>query len=171
MSVTTVIGDYEKFIADLKQKLEDEGIEISHYPIDHVCYRVATPEEYRITQAALRSFSSELAVTVHNGREFSIFRLVQPLVAVDFNIPLIELPSPAEGKPYATGLEHMEVVIGEEFREFWETNRERLTLDSDMEAANATARVTFADGRTVKFHAIPLDEAVRLQGDTFRAIE
>lgn len=170
MDIKTVIGDYEAFLMSLVRKTNNHGIEIRDYPMDHLCYRVATVGEYQKAKSDLMAFSSEVAITVHNGREFSIFKLAQPLVVEDYRVPLVELPSPAEDKPYTTGLEHAEVVVGTSFQEFCKANESHLLFDNDMQAMNATARIAFEDGSTIKFHAIPLDEAVRLQGNSFKSI-
>lgn len=170
MDIASVIGNYKEFTKSLIDKAKAAGIEITDYSIDHICYRVATIGEYQNMKVALKSLSVELATTIHNGREFSIFKLKQPLTVQGVNIPLVELPSPAKSQSYTTGLEHIEVVIDAGFHEFCTKNREKLVLDENMNTVNSTARITFEDGATVKFHAISLDKAVHLQGGTFEIL-
>jgi predicted metalloenzyme YecM len=170
MDIKQVIGDYELFVKDLLANQSEAGIDTSGCQLDHLCYRVSSMDEYNDAKAKLKPLSSTLATTIHNGREFSIFKLKQPLIVGNQQISLIELPTPASDKPYATGLEHAEVVITEGFKEFCELHKDTFTHQPDMGSANATAILTFADKTTIKFHPISLAEAIVLQGDRFEPV-
>ena len=150
--------------------LENLFVEIEHkvpgftagtFPIDHICYRVETEARYAELKAALAKEHSLLAETEVGGRPIATFRLSQPFVFREENIPLLELPMPKTGKFYAEGYEHIEMVIDVDFRTFM---RRFPTLEFDTKAinkqVNPEVRVRFASG-TVKFHHQSLAEVIR----------
>lgn len=169
MSIESVIGDYTAFVETLTTNLKRIGIE-TDYDIDHLCYRVTSRGNYEGLRDKLLSFSSGVASTEHNGREFSIFKLKEPLLAGEHTIPLIELPSPADNNPFSEGLEHLEMVISKDFESFCDQHKESLSGKADNRSINPTVYITFKDSGTVKFHPVPLDEVVKLQGDAFTIV-
>lgn len=166
----SVIGDYDKFTQTLLQSALNIGMFISRYELDHICYRTERADEYIKMRAKLMPFCAEVATTRHNRREFSIFKLTQPLFVGDLTIPLVELPAPALGKSYASGLEHIEVVIRHGFEDFCDQHKALFTHQPDMDTVNPTASITFPNKATIKFHPVALDEAVTLQGNKFEVI-
>lgn len=171
METQQILGDYKLFVRTLLTNLSLADIGVDGYQFDHLCYRVASAGEYHAIRAKLMPLSSELATTIHNGREFSIFKLKQPLMIDGHSIPLIELPMPAADKPYATGIEHAEVVVLPGFEEFCEVHKSQFTKQPNLDSIYATASITFANGATVKFHALSLAQTVVLQGGEYEPID
>lgn len=168
--IETVIGDYEGFVRGLIREALSKGLRLDGYEIDHLGFRVDTVEEYEVIRDRLTPLSSELATTVHNGREFSIFKLKEPLIVDHYEIPVVELPTPSPNKAFPRGLEHAEMVIAPNFKEFCDVNSDRLQFDADMTPPNATAYIVTPGDKKLKFHAITLYEAVGLQGGSFRPL-
>eukprot|EP01132_Coremiostelium_polycephalum_P002089 gene2089-2576_t len=192
-SLKTIIGDYDLFLTILFRHLKEKGFNITtKYQSDHICYRVSSSEIYHEKKEKLLSVSTLLAETIVNGRPICTFKLNEPIqfkhVENDGNevvreIPLIELPFPKPSKPQLDGLEHMEVVIDQDFQSFMDQhpgNTWVLTaLDKPL---NADVEVEFelthqdkldighpeskmSDRRTfsVKFHHQSLEKVVEIE--------
>lgn len=105
-----IITDPVDFLEKLFYMLEDIGLDVEKYPLDHLCYRVETMNEYREKKMALEAFGTLLIESMVNGRLISTFKLTEPIVFKNRKIDLIELPSPKSGHKYKSGLEHVEFV-------------------------------------------------------------
>ena len=169
MDITQVIGDSEAVFAPLLAHLSDCGLSIHGLPVDHVAYRVETTDRYVSMHAALLRFSNGLSVTRHGGRQISTFRLSTPIHLAGIPVPLVELPAPKVGSPYPEGLEHIEVVVADNFVGFVQAHASIWTgIDLDDEF-NPTAHIT-TGGLTAKFHPRPLDDVIALQGGYFTVV-
>ena len=110
LSLKDIITDPNEFLEKLFFMLEDIGLDVEKYPLDHICYRVESMDEYREKKKALESFGTLLIESMVNGRLISTFKLSEPIVFKNRKIELIELPSPKPGHKYKSGLEHVEFV-------------------------------------------------------------
>lgn len=129
-----VIDNGEQFLKELQiqvpiflnlvvNKLKDQyGIDCSSLKADHVCWRTETLEEYTALVKCLQEESSKknfdlLIESEIGGRPIATFGLVSssPNNAIQYGadhvIDVIEIPSPKDGSPYKSGLEHVEFVI------------------------------------------------------------
>ncbi len=172
--IAEAIGDYTKFVRVALQSMRVAGIEEKDYrgcPIDHLCYRTVTSDEYQVMQCSLRSFSKTLTVTSHNGRDFTIFCLRRPLRVGTYKIWVIELPSPKRQPDYPSGLEHLEMVVPlDRFFDFAQKYAGVWLDDDSIKSINPT--VVFRSGPvTVRFHTSPLDELVVLEGHQFLPVQ
>lgn len=131
-------------------------------PIDHICYRVVSVEDYERAKATLLQDHELLAETLINGRPIATFKLREPLLYGQRQIPLLELPSPKVGSPYPEGYEHAEFVIGRSPAE-WITAYPALSWDTKgiQKSVNADARLLLPGGISVKYHEYPLDYVIR----------
>ncbi|KAJ3101932.1 hypothetical protein HDU97_000973 [Phlyctochytrium planicorne] len=114
------------------------------YPLDHICFRTSTPQEYLHRQQELQSLPGciKLTETSIGGRPISTYRLPEEwsiIVECPYTfgsgtgwsgkgrfgmaneadegarvIRILELPSPKQGREYASGWEHVEFSIGVE---------------------------------------------------------
>ena len=75
-----IITDPVEFLEKLFYMLEDIGLDVEKYPLDHICYRVETMDEYREKKIALESFGTLLIESMVNGRLISTFKLLNLLV-------------------------------------------------------------------------------------------
>lgn len=105
-----VITDPQVFLSDLFSKIDDIDLDVSRYELDHICYRVASMEEYSAKKAELLNFGTLLIESMVNGRLISTFKFHEPIEFRERKIFLIELPSPKPGHSYKSGLEHVEFV-------------------------------------------------------------
>lgn len=109
-TLADIITDPLVFLDDLFSKLDDIGLEVDRYELDHLCYRVQTVDEYKIKKEELMPFGQLLVESMVNGRLISIFKLNEPIIYKNRKIYLLELPSPKAKHSYKSGLEHVEFV-------------------------------------------------------------
>jgi predicted metalloenzyme YecM len=108
-----VIGDYELFLDKIFFMIDDIELDVFNLELDHLCYRVATVEEYELKKNELTDLGDLLIESMVNGRLISTYKLQNPILYRNREIHLVELPSPKESHSYSTGLEHIEFVTKE----------------------------------------------------------
>lgn len=166
--IKDILGDYRAFFADLKARLAAVGIEIRGRRLSHLAFRTATRAEYLDVRERLRPLCSGEVENVWNGRPIGKLLLARPLeVAAGFFVPLIELIPPEHRQPFPMGLEHLGVVIGEDFDAFCEQHHAVLTGWQDQGPYCQPAYVTFGNGRSVKFYRHSLKDVVEMEGRPF----
>ena len=140
------------FLDELMTALTTDGIDVSTYELDHLCYRVATPERYQELRDQLPQYGELLTDNPVNGRPIATFRLTDPLRYRNRLIHYLELPAPKPGSPYAEGWEHVEFVIDEPLAAFAE-HYPHVDFDRSGMAKprNADLRRRYPCG-SVKFH-------------------
>ena len=195
MTIASVIGDPISFLDRAFARALALGIDIDDFDqIDHMCYRTSSIEEYK---SLLRTLTCTAAATADNNSSSSAlgFILVEsmiggrPIAIVElysaicykgkYRIKHIEVPSPKAGSPYESGLEHLEVVLGEPGKRDPIDSREallafaqqaqarnpllRLGLKAIDKHVNADVSLDLDDRTTIKFHICPIEEVVRLE--------
>lgn len=111
-TLAMIIGDHKRFIDVLLSKVQPV-IDVSKFEMDHICYRCESEEEYkRVCGALCSSFGDMLTVSNINGRPIATIRLHSPICHAGFEVTCVEVPCPKPGRPYKSGLEHAEFVVG-----------------------------------------------------------
>ncbi|MEK2644957.1 VOC family protein [Bdellovibrio sp. BCCA] len=162
MPIQNVIGDYTAFLDRIFANIQNAGIDVASFEMDHACYRVSTLEQYEIKKAALLTFGDLLTEADVNGRPIATFKLHHALKYKNRELFLIELPAPKKGKDVPEGLEHVEFVVGDLISALmkkhpdlvWNTSGLQKTLNPELE-------LKFDDGLAVKFHPESLSEVIR----------
>src|SRR4026209_3189 len=104
------------------------GIDIAPYPLSHLAVRVADWDLYVHQRTLLERHAKANTENVWSGRPISLIVLAEPLEVLDGTpVSLIELIPPVHQRVYRMGLEHLGVVVGEEFDEFSRAHRPALT--------------------------------------------
>ncbi len=115
------VPSFVKAIA-AKLKTSEYDIDVSNLQADHVCYRTESMKQYSELVEALQSVEASgsfilLVESEIGGRPIATFKLLQPIEIGSGNsrhsIDVVEIPSPKDGSPYDSGLEHIEFVIGD----------------------------------------------------------
>ena len=109
-----ILGDWRCFIEYVHTHLCANGLDplAAGHELDHVCYRVASVDEYLAVRSALvPAHGVCLVESMIAGRPISIVRLHDPLCHAGYAVPCVELPCPKPGRPYDRGLEHVEFAI------------------------------------------------------------
>jgi len=117
----------QPFVESVLQSLETISIQVSHYELDHLCYRTSSLDEYQLIKTQLLTRGHLLTESIIGGRPIAVIKLNDPIhitcpenSATKNNtitpchphfqeryISIIELPSPKPGRAYSSGLEHV----------------------------------------------------------------
>ncbi len=157
-----MLPDHRPFLDELFAALDQHGIYVSSYPLDHLCYRVASTARYMALKKELLQTNLLLAEHQINGRPIATFRLQTPLAYNGRSIDLLELPSPKPGSHYPEGYEHVEFVLGQDPRD-WYTAYPKLNWDTKglAKEVNPDVRLKLSGQMSVKFHEYPLDYVIQ----------
>lgn len=167
--IAEIIGDYRAFAATQRDRLLTRGIDLSPYPLSHLAVRVADWDLYVHQRTLLERHATTNRENVWNGRPISLLVLAEPLDVLDGTpVSRIELIPPVHQRVYRMGLEHLGVVIGEEFDEFSRAHREVLTGQQFQSADVDPVYVLFEDFTHVKFYRLSLRASVEIfEGRSF----
>ncbi len=151
--IADIIGDYRAFAAMQRDRLLVRGIDIAPYPLSHLAVRVADWDLYVHQRTLLERHARANRENVWNGRPISLIVLSEPLHVLDgSSVSNIELIPPVHQRVYRMGLEHLGVVVGEEFDEFSRMHRAALTGQQFQSSAVDPVYVLFEDFTHVKFY-------------------
>jgi len=171
--IADIIGDYRGFAAMQRDRLAARGIDIAPYPLCHLAVRVADWELYVHQRTLLERHASATRENVWNGRPISLIVLAEPLEVLEGNlVSRIELIPPVHQRVYRMGLEHLGVVVGEEFDEFSRVHRAVLTGQQFQSLKVDPVYILFEDFTHVKFYRrcffdVVEDEVGRFEGFTY----
>ena len=156
-----ILGDYQRFLKTIFKHLKNSRLDVSAYSIDHICYRVESQENYLKKKCELATIGQLLTEADVNGRPISTFKLHQYITYNNYTIPLIELPSPKQGKQYHDGLEHCEFVIDCSFEDMI-LNNPKLTFKTTNKdnPRNPDISLSF-ENLSVKFHHQSLEFVIK----------
>ena len=105
--IAEIIGDYRAFAAMQRDRLRALGVDIAHYPLSHLAFRVAEWDLYVHQRTLLERHASANRENVWNGRPISLIVLSDPLDVLDGTpVSRIELIPPVHQRVYRMGLEH-----------------------------------------------------------------
>src|SRR6266545_3866487 len=151
--IAEIIGDYRAFAAMQRDRLVARGIDIAPYPLSHLAVRVADWDLYVHQRTLLERHARANLEGVWNGRPISLIVLAEPLDVLDGTpVSRIELIPPVHQRVYRMGLEHLGVVVGEEFDEFSRVHRAALTGQQFQSPNVEPVYVLFEDFTHVKFY-------------------
>jgi len=159
-----ILREAPAFVQGLIDEATRRGIDVSAYPIDHVCCRTANKADYVLLRTQFLMFSQLLSEALIGGRPICTFRLPRPICVGPREISLLELPSPKSGQSYETGLEHCEFVVRQGFDRL-AAGYPQISFDlrGMGKAINPELVLPLSANRAVKFHAQPLDEVIELE--------
>jgi uncharacterized protein len=160
----TVIGDYDTFLKQILQEVEDAGFDFTDFvQLDHLCYRVPSLERYSLKKRELTTMGKLLGENQVNGRPISTFKLHTPIMHGSWRVDTIELPAPRAGSPTEEGLEHIEFVLFDSLEDFIKKHPSK---KFNMAAADRGVNPDIAfklPKYTVKFHLLNLATVVYLE--------
>src|SRR6187401_1185343 len=154
-----------------RDRLSARGLDISPYALSHLAVRVADWDLYVHQRTLLELHARTNRENVWNGRPISLIVLSEPLEVLDGTpVSRIELIPPIHQRVYRMGLEHLGVVVGEEFDDFSRVHRAVLTGQQFQSPDVEPVYVLFEDFTHVKFYRVSLHDGVILQGARFDGI-
>jgi predicted metalloenzyme YecM len=151
------------FLDSLFENLENDGIEVDQFEMDHICYRVETNEDFHKKKEEWASFTSLFHESIIGARPIAILKLNKPWEYRGRSIQFIELPAPKPNRFYPEGFEHAEFVIDSSFKTFllkyekFEFNKKGMskTLNADVKR--------MYEQLSVKFHKLAIDKVIALE--------
>jgi uncharacterized protein len=150
-----------RFVEKIVSEVRALGIiEIDRWDIDHLCFRTESETDYDATKTLFAEFSELLVETPINGRPIATFRLNELLRCGNHSINVFELPAPKPGKPYARGLEHIEIVIDMPLQDLRDSHPHLSWDDSNMESPVNPDISLSVDRAVVKFHPMALENVI-----------
>jgi predicted metalloenzyme YecM len=172
--IADIIGDYQAFAAQQRDRLLALGIDIAPYELSHLAFRVPEWGQYVHLRTLLERHASANRENVWNGRPISLIVPAEPPEVLDGKeVPMIELIPPVHQRVYKMGLEHLGVVIGDTFDAFVDEHKPVLT-GQQFQGPNSTpdpVYVLLEDFTHVKFYRVSLRAAVESGGSVFDGIE
>ena len=103
MTQKEFINQGQNFLKQMILELSNLNIETQGLVIDHLCFRVATNEEYLEYKKMIGEFADLLIEAEINKRPIATYLLSQPIEFEQYKIDVIELPAPKVGVNYRTG--------------------------------------------------------------------
>lgn len=162
-NIKSIIGDPHLFLNELFGMLEDIELNVEKYELDHLCYRVASAEEYAEKKTALKAFGDLLIESMVNGRMISTFKLHEPIVFKNRKISLLELPSPKPNHSYKSGLEHVEFVTKEPLQKIID-RYPQYSFEAFGIHKKINADITLKLGEyCIRFHNQSLEDVIKLE--------
>ena len=149
------------FLDDLFSDLDSLEIDVRHFELDHICYRVASDARYLELRELLIPIGNLISQKEVNSRPILVLQLDQPIIYQNRTIDVLELPAPKAGSPYIEGWEHVEFVINSDLNSFqysfpniqWDTKGLNKPINPDI-------RLRLGE-KSVKFHENPLDYVIK----------
>lgn len=109
--VSSFYTQTDAFFTQLASTMTEYGLPLKLGPMDHVCYRAATNEEYLSLKKTFARHGRVLVEGMIGGRPIITYALQQPLSGPFGPVPCLELAAPKPGKTHYAGLEHGEIVV------------------------------------------------------------
>jgi predicted metalloenzyme YecM len=160
-ALNDIITDPIVFLDKLFMMIDESGLNVDAYFLDHICYRVGTTAEYETKKLELLEHGKLLVESMVNGRMISTFKFYEPIKYKNRFIDVIELPAPKPGKSYESGLEHVEFVATHPLKNFVEKYPK---LDFEVfgidKAINADITLKLGD-YCIRFHNQTLEAVIQ----------
>lgn len=157
-SVDEIFDNLDYFLSELEQGMLDHGLALALGPMDHICYRAASNEEYLALRERLNNCGQVLVEGMIATRPIITFALTHPIPSAFGHIECLELAAPKAGKQHTHGLEHGEIVVA---------NLQQLLLDYPWVPFNRSALTSPAPELTlamgpyqIKFHCQSLADTI-----------
>ena len=151
------------FLNKIFANINEVGIDLQNWPIDHLCYRTSSLQNYELIKAEFQSIGTLLVESEINGRQIATYKLHQPIEYHQRRIDVVEVPAPKEGKATVEGFEHIEAVIDISFDHLMKIY-DHLTFNTKAlaKSINQDIELEFKDC-AIKFHHQSLEEVIKLE--------
>lgn len=159
--VKTTLGDVNGFLDTAFSHLEEAGMDVSGYEMTHLCYRVATEEEFLSKKKALGEMGDLISDVMAEGRPYLVFKLHEPIVYREHTVSLIALPFPKTNNSYSTGLQHVAFLMKEDISTLLSKypGIQFDTLELNR-VSHPELKIRFPD-LVVKFHNLSLEDLAK----------
>lgn len=90
--ITNILGDVNTFLDKAFSHLDEAGVDVSRYEMTHLCYRVASEEEFLRKKEDLLHVSTLISEVLAEGQPYLVFKLNHPLTYHEYEVSLIAFP-------------------------------------------------------------------------------
>jgi len=157
-----ILDKFNSFLDTCFEKIEEFGIDISKYELDHIAYQASSDSDYDKLMPEFLKVGKLVKEAIVGGRRVGIFELKDPLKYKSYLIPCIELIAPTKGQKCPSAPEHFEFVIDEKFEDFM---KRYPNLDWDVSAIDQPVfpmiKLKLTGYTQVKFHYKPVLDIVK----------
>ena len=168
VAMDAIIGDYAGFFAQQKGRLAALGIEIAGYSLSHLAFRTEGLDAYLVVRERIEAFCVANVENVWNGRAISKLLLREPIfVQPGVSVSLIELIPPPHQNVYQMGLEHVGIVVTDDFEAFAAAHAAAFTGRQYQSEICQPWYIAFEDHTNVKFYDLSLHDVVVAEGRRF----
>lgn len=158
-----ILPGIEPFLSTILSDLDDLGLDVSNYYLDHVCFRTTSLEEYDQLKDSISAIAQLLSEAMIAGRPIASYQLNEAIHFANRKIEVIEIPSPKVGKVVNSGFEHAEFVIDVSFEDFID-RYPNITFDTSSITKRHNPELKVSLGAyTVKFHHKALKEVIAIE--------
>lgn len=171
MNLSKLIGDYRAFYHEQCNKLAELGIKVDDVPVSHLAFTCESNQEYLALREALENMCLANVENVWNGRPISKILLAKPeSLSSQTDFSLLELIPPGDDSDGKSGLDHVGILLADDFDEFTQTHQSVFRKYSTNDSISAPALIRFADGSKVKFYRESLQALCQMDGHVFDGI-
>lgn len=157
-----ILDNISSFLDTIFQKINEKGIDVSDYELDHIGYQASSNEDYDKTKPQFLEIGELVSEEIVGGRRVGIVKLNTPITYQNRIIPAVEFAAPKDGQNCPSAWEHVELVIKESFDDFI---KRYPNLDWDTSAVNQPmfpmVKLRLTDALQVKFHYQPVLEIIK----------
>jgi len=148
-----ILLKYTNFLDRIFKKIQQYGIDVSNFELDHIAYTTSSKEEYDKLKNEFAKLGKLKSENLVGGRRVGIYKLFKKLTYKNFLISGLELIEPENSKKVASGLEHAEFIINTGFEEFMNKYPD-LPWNKDHLKRTEFPRLKLdlGDGLEIKFH-------------------
>ena len=156
-----ILENYKDFLDELIKNINEKGIDLSNFYLDHFGYQSSSNEDYDNLIPEFKKIGTMVSEHIVGGRRVGIFKLNTPIIYNGKEIPAVEVVAPKEGQVCPSALEHVEFVIDSDFDTFVK-KYPGLNFDVSKVDQPTFPMVTLklSENTQVKFHLTPLLEIV-----------
>jgi len=156
-----MLNNYSEFVGQVIQDINEIGINISNYELDHIAYTVSTKAEYEELRSQILKLGELTGEDLVGGRRVGVVKLDRPLIYKEKLIPGFELIEPVEGVSTESCLDHIEFVVPEGNEELMKKYPE---VQWDTTSLNRPEYPHLkVEGIKVKFHELSIFDTIEHQ--------
>ncbi len=155
--ITKILGNVNEFLDKAFAHLNRQGVDVSDYEMTHLCYRVATDEEFLTKMEELSRIGTLISSVLAEGRPYLVYKLDNPIIYQEYSVSLIALPYPKSNNTYPTALQHVAFLMNEDISTLLNKYPE---IEFDILELNRVSHPEIKlrfDDLVVKFHNVSLE--------------
>lgn len=158
------IPNYTDFLDTLFLKLEKTGFNVKGLQLDHIAYYTQTKQEYDDLKPEFEKLGLFDHEAIISNRRVGVIKLHKPFIYKEYTIEAAELIEPKDGEVHASGWEHAEFVISENYYDFMKKHTDVTWDTGNINRPNYShITVTLDKDLKVKFHDKSILQCIEIE--------